>query len=250
MDLEGRDLPVTCDDLSLGCSYFAPPEPRGVVWLFHGIPSVNPPEPGDTGYPGWAEDLARRGWLAGWADLRAVRGSPGYFSIEGWVRDAMAVVEQVRSLPQAQGLRIALVGSSAGGCVSTEAIRRGARADALALMAAPAAWLSFAGDGASGVTRITEEAGMAVAPEVLEDASSWAQEFETITTERAIAQVSVPTLIVHGTADDIVPVEHARLIADKAPHAQVVILEGAGHILRHEPPARAALTDWLDATLG
>lgn len=240
---------MTCEDLTLGCSYLAPDEPRGAVLLLHGIPSVNPPEPGDTGYPGWAEHLAGRGWLAIWADLRAVRRSPGYFSIDGWVRDALAVVDEVRALSEAQGLKLALVGSSAGGCVSTEAVRRGAPADALALMAAPAAWMFFAADTSAGLTRITREAGMAVAPEVLEDPSAWAQEFEAITTQEAIADVSVPTLIVHGTADDVVPVEHAHLIAERAPRAELVILEGAGHILRREPVARDVLDEWLDRTL-
>lgn len=249
MTVEPRDLSVQCDELSLGCSYLAPGRPRGAVILFHGIPSVNPPEPGDTGYPGWAEELAERGWLAAWADLRAVRRSPGYFSIEGWVRDAISVVNEVRALPDARGLGLALVGSSAGGCVSAEALRRGAPGDALALMAAPAAWMSFAADASAGIARITQEAGMAVAPEVLDDPATWAQEFETITAQRAIAGVSLPTLIVHGTADDTVPVEHARLIAENAPHAELVILEGAGHILRHDRRARDALNEWLDRTL-
>lgn len=215
----------------------------------HGIPSVNPPEPWDTGYPGWAKELATKGWLAVWADLRAVRRSAGYFSIEGWVQDALAVVAEVRALPEADDLRVALVGSSAGGCVATEALRRGAAADALALMGAPAAWLSFAGDGRAGVARITEEAGMAVAPDVLDDPKAWAAEFESITTERAIREVSIPTLILHGTADDIVPVEHARMIAANAPDAELVILEGAPHILRHDDRARKVLEDWLDRTV-
>lgn len=250
MSVEVRDLPVECEDAALACSYLAPERPRGAVILFHGIPSVNPPEPGDTGYPGWAEHLAKRGWLAVWADLRAVRRSPGYFSIDGWVRDAMAVINDVRELPEAQGLPLALVGSSAGGCVSTEALHRGAPGDALALMAAPAAWMFFAGDALAGLRRITEEAGMAVAPDVLEDPSAWAQEFETITTQGAIEDVSVPILIVHGTADDVVPVEHAHLIAKGAPHAELVVLEGAGHILRREAEARDVLDEWLDRTLG
>lgn len=249
MDLQPRELPVSCEDLVLGCSYLAPSSPRGAVLLLHGIPSLEPPDVGDTGYPGWAADLAGRGWLAAWADLRAVRRSPGYFSIEGWVRDVLAVVEEVRSLPEAADLPLAVVGSSAGGCVAAEALRRGARTDALALMAAPAAWLSFAGDASAGVSRITQEAGMALDPQVLKDPSAWAAEFETVTTQAAIAHVRVPTLIVHGTADDVVPVEHAELIAAAAPHVEVVILDGAGHQLRREPRARAALDQWLERTL-
>ena len=249
MTLPTIDLDVSCDDNALACSYVSGDEPRGVVLLLHGIPSVNPPPEGDTGYPGWASDLAGKGWLAAWADLRAVRRSPGYFSIEGWARDATAVVDAVRSTPAAAGLALALVGSSAGGCVSAEAVRRGAPVDALALMGSPAEWLSFAGDGPAGLERITRDAGMAVAPEVLADPSAWAEEFRTITTMEAIRDVRIPTLIVHGTADDVVPVEHAHRIAEAAPDAELVILEGAGHILRMEPRARTVLEQWLDRTL-
>lgn len=249
MSVEQRDLPVVSEELALGCSYFAPPDPRGMVVLLHGIPSVNPGAPGDRGYAGWAREIADGGWLASWADLRAVRRSPGFFSIEGWVRDALAIVAEVRRLPEARGLPVAIVGSSAGGCVAAEAIRRGAPADALALVAAPAAWVSFAGDGPAGIERITREAGMAVAPEVVEDPAGWAAEFDTITTQSAIAEVDLPTLILHGTADDVVPVEHAYLIAENAPNAELVILAGAPHVLRLDVRARRALDAWLDRTL-
>lgn len=237
------------EDLELGCSYVANESPRGVLLLLHGIPSVNPPDPDDRGYAGWAEDLAAKGWLAVWGDLRARGASPGYFSIEGWVRDALAVIDGVRNLESARDLPLALIGSSAGGCVSAEAIRRGAKVEALALLGAPAAWLFFAGDGPAGVQRITAEAGMALAPEVLEDPTSWAAEFETITTEDAIAEVKVPTLILHGTADDVVPVEHAHLIAARSTAAELVLIDGAPHILRHDTKAMTVLDEWLDRTL-
>lgn len=250
MNLREVPLEVSSEGIALACRITIPERPRGVVVLLHGIPSVEPPDPADTGYPGWAKVLAAEGWLTAWADLRAARGSTGYFSLEGWVRDCMAVVALVRDLPETRGHRLALVGSSAGGCVSAEAIRRGAAADALALLAAPAAWLSFADGGPAGVKRITEEAGMAVAPEVAEDPSSWAAEFDAITTRVAISQVSVPTLIVHGSADDVVPVEHAHLIAEAAPHAQVEIIEGAGHRLRSDERARRILGSWLERNIG
>lgn len=243
-------IPLDVDGNALNAGAVVPDEPRGVVVVLHGIPSIEPPDPGDTGYPGWAEVLAGDGWLAAWIDMRAVRGSAGYFSLEGWVRDCLGLLTAVNELPQARGKGVALVGSSAGGCVSAEAMRRGGDADALALLAAPAAWISFADGGAAGVTRIMEEAGMAVAPEVVEDPAAWAAEFETITTGAAIAELSVPTLIVHGTADDVVPVEHAHLIAEAAPHAQVEVIQGAGHRLRSDERARRILGSWLERKLG
>jgi len=216
--------------------------------LLHGIPSSAPPDPDDPGYLGLAHEFAARDWAAVWADMRAVRGSEGFFSIEGWVRDAEAVVAAACSLPEAADRPVVLIGSSAGGAVSAETIRRGAPIDALVLLAAPASWVSFAGDPSAGVRRITEEAGMRLSPEVIEDPVAWALEFEGVTTESSIKGVTVPTLIVHGTADDVVPVDHAQRIAARAPDAQVEIIEGAGHQLRRDRRAVDCVFAWLDKT--
>lgn len=218
---------------------------RGMVVLLHGIPSVDPPEPGDTGYPGLARRFAERGWSALWADMRGARGSEGFFSIEGWVRDAMKIVQEAREL-QPDVPFLALVGSSAGGVVSAEAVRRGAPVDALALLAAPAAWMSFAAEPSAGVRRIIEEAGMPLAPDVLDDPTQWAAEFDAVSTELAAPEIKIPLLLVHGTADTVVPVDHVHRIADAAPEAELVVIEGAEHQLRRDERALDAVFEWLE----
>jgi pimeloyl-ACP methyl ester carboxylesterase len=235
--------------LRLSAGACVPTEPRAVVILLHGIPSVGPPDPDDKGYPGWAEALAADGWAAVWADMRSVRQSPGYFSIEGWVRDARAVVDAARALDGVGHLPVALVGSSAGGAVSTEVVRRGAPVDALALLAAPATWITFAGDPQAGVRWVLDKAGMTLAPGVEEDPAVWAAEFDKMSAEDTIAHVKVPTLILHGTADDVVPVEHAHRLANRNPKADLRILEGAGHQLRRVPEAADVLRGWLRQVL-
>ncbi|XBB69985.1 alpha/beta fold hydrolase [Nocardioides sp. WV_118_6] len=40
-----------------------------------------------------------------------------------------------------------------------------------------------------------------------------------------------PTLIAHGTTDRIVPVENARRLARRIPHAELCLLAGAGHVI-------------------
>lgn len=51
--------------------------------------------------------------------------------------------------------------------------------------------------------------------------------------------VDIPTLVVHGTADTVIPAHHGRLLASKVDGAQVVIVEGAAHndvlLFRPEP---------------
>jgi 3-oxoadipate enol-lactonase len=49
----------------------------------------------------------------------------------------------------------------------------------------------------------------------------------------------VPTLILHGTEDQAIPVENAELLADRIPGAELMLLEGAGHLYHSEQPAAA-----------
>jgi pimeloyl-ACP methyl ester carboxylesterase len=42
--------------------------------------------------------------------------------------------------------------------------------------------------------------------------------------------VDVPTLILHGTADHVLPVENAELLAELLPHADVDLFEGGPHL--------------------
>lgn len=247
--MRAYDLSFLCDGRRLVGGAVVPDEPRGSVLLLHGIPSTAPPEPGDAGYPGMAEAFAARGWGAAWVDMRSVRCSGGFFSIEGWVRDARAALDAARALDDLAGLPSAVVGSSAGGAVAATMTARGAPVDALALLAAPATWVSFAGDATEAIRRIREEAGMELLTEVLEDPRQWLSEFEEVSTEKVMPLVRVPVLVVHGTADDVVPVHHASLIAERARAAELRVIEGAGHQLRQVPEAIELVLDWLERTL-
>lgn len=243
--MDTKELRIETPEGSLAGGLCLPPEPKATLVLLHGIPSINPPEPGDTGYPGLAATAAERGFAGAWVDLRGVRSSPGFFSIEGWVRDVETTVAAVRA--EAPGGPLVLVGSSAGGSVATVAVARGLQVDGLALLAAPAVWVTFAASPQEALIRITRLAGMQVAPEASGDPTAWAAEFDSVCAEEAAREVTVPMLVVHGTADDVVPVSHASRIADAAPHAQVEIIEGAGHQLRRDGRALSLLFGWLEA---
>jgi pimeloyl-ACP methyl ester carboxylesterase len=51
-----------------------------------------------------------------------------------------------------------------------------------------------------------------------------------------VERIDVPALVVHGTADGIVPVENGRMLAARLPHAEYVELEARGHNLPLELP--------------
>jgi pimeloyl-ACP methyl ester carboxylesterase len=44
-----------------------------------------------------------------------------------------------------------------------------------------------------------------------------------------LSQIASPTLVLHGTADPMLPVEHGEALAEEIPGATMLTLEGAGH---------------------
>ena len=44
-----------------------------------------------------------------------------------------------------------------------------------------------------------------------------------------LSSIAVPTLVIHGTADPMFPLEHGRALADEIPGARLLPLERAGH---------------------
>jgi 3-oxoadipate enol-lactonase len=53
-------------------------------------------------------------------------------------------------------------------------------------------------------------------------------------------RIGVPALVVHGSADLIVPVENGRMLAERLPRVQYVELKGRGHNLMLEEPETLA----------
>jgi 3-oxoadipate enol-lactonase len=51
-----------------------------------------------------------------------------------------------------------------------------------------------------------------------------------------LARLRKPTLVVHGSADRVIPVENAHLIADQIPGAKLRILPDCGHLYPTEAP--------------
>ena len=44
-----------------------------------------------------------------------------------------------------------------------------------------------------------------------------------------LSSIDVPTLVIHGTADPMFPIDHGEALADEIPGATLVPIEGAGH---------------------
>jgi len=50
----------------------------------------------------------------------------------------------------------------------------------------------------------------------------------------ALASLQIPTLVIHGSDDPLVPVECGKDTAEAVPGAELIIIEGMGHDLPHE----------------
>jgi len=59
-------------------------------------------------------------------------------------------------------------------------------------------------------------------------------------THERLPGIEAPTLVIHGTADELIPVENGRLIASLIPGARLEIFDGVGHLFFWERPEASA----------
>ncbi|HWG08935.1 MAG TPA: alpha/beta fold hydrolase [Solirubrobacteraceae bacterium] len=60
------------------------------------------------------------------------------------------------------------------------------------------------------------------------------------TYERLPELAELPTLVMHGTEDELLPVQNGKLIASRIPGSQLEIFDGVGHLFFWERPQRSA----------
>lgn len=62
-----------------------------------------------------------------------------------------------------------------------------------------------------------------------------------------LPEIRVPTLVIAGTQDKLIPVENSRILASRIPGAESIILEGVGHFMSVEAPeaVNKAIHDFL-----
>jgi pimeloyl-ACP methyl ester carboxylesterase len=59
-------------------------------------------------------------------------------------------------------------------------------------------------------------------------------------TSARLPSIALPTLVIHGDEDLMLPVQNGRMIAGLIPGARLEVLEGVGHMFWWEEPARSA----------
>jgi len=73
---------------------------------------------------------------------------------------------------------------------------------------------------------------------------------DEIDVRRLLPEVSVPTIIFHGTRDKVIPAEEGRILAAEIPNARFVPLNTGNHILLAQEPAWPVFLEELEVFLG
>lgn len=59
-------------------------------------------------------------------------------------------------------------------------------------------------------------------------------------TSARLADLKAPTLVIHGTLDEMLPVQNGHMVAQRIPGARLEIFDGVGHLFFWEEPQRSA----------
>jgi uncharacterized protein len=176
--------------------------------------------------------------------FRGCGTSEGDFAMDGWMADLRSAVDHL--VEQADPSGIWLVGTSTGGSLAIVEAADDPRISGVAALAARADF----DDWANQPRRFLDHArdiGAVRSPSFPLHFDAWARELLRIRPLEAARQLAPrPLLIVHGGDDDAVPVSDARRLALAHGSAELRLVQGAGHRLRHDPRAVAVLLGWLD----
>lgn len=196
-------------------------------------------------FPELADRIATElGWKVLVFTFRGCGDSPGNFSFRGWLEDLLSAVSFLRGQPDVRGVWAA--GFGTGGAISICAAALDADIRGVAAISAPADF----DDWANHPRRLllhAREVGIIRDPTFPSGFDSWAREARGVRAVACVREVAPrPLLVMHGSEDEAVPVFDARVLADAHGDADLRIIEGGEHQLRHDPRAIAVLLGWLD----
>jgi fermentation-respiration switch protein FrsA (DUF1100 family) len=208
----------TADGLVLAAAWKAPRAGRPVVLFFHGN--------GDswTGGASAMAGLAEAGYGIFLPDYRGYGGNPGKPSEAGFYLDGRAALAWLKSKGFAEQ-QVLLVGNSIGAGTATQ----------LATEMTPAALILIS--------------PFSSLPDAVAERLPWVPTRllvrDKFDNSAKLGQISAPILILHGTADGLIPPTHAQRLKQRNPSAKLVLVPDVGHELAYLLQAQRAQMDWL-----
>ena len=221
-------------------------EPRPGVILCHGFP-IGPLDARRSAgtFPQLIDRIGHDlGYAAMTFNFRGTGTSQGDFSLQGWVDDLRTAIDYLTD--ETEPTEIVLLGTNTGGSIAICVAADDPRVAAAGLLSPRADF----DDWAEHPRRFLEHAreiGAIKSPRFPPSVDEWSRAFRRFRpTESARRFAPRPLLVLHGEDDESVPVSDAKQLADAHGSAEVNVLVGAGHRLRHDPRAVAILLGWLD----
>ena len=228
----------------------SPPQPTshrsyGVV-IAHGFPTERGGGSNSTAtMPTLADRVAAEtGFVALAFAARGMQKSEGDFSLDGWRRDLAGAVDLLAERTACND--IWLIGFGTGGALAVVVAQADDRVKGVATVAAPADFEDWARHPRKLLVW-SREVGVVKDQKFPASLDAWAAQLRQLKAVDAAKLLNGKELLVlHGSDDQAVPVQDARDISGAYPRADLRIIGGADHHLRHDPRALAMLIGWLE----
>jgi len=249
--VQRQNITIQVDGLKLPAAVFFPEtkKPSPALCLCHGIPAGKY-NPAEEGYPTLAQRFSDAGFVTIIFNFRGTGLADGNLDMSGWTRDLRAAIDFIYGLDEVDKSRLCLLGSSAGAAVSVYVAANDPRISAVATFACPANFTFLpSGQQVQSLIDHFRSIGLIKDPGFPLSVEEWLKGFSQVSPIRWVEGISPrPLLLLHGDKDDIVPLEHAHKLYERAGEPkELVILPGAGHRLRLEEKALDIALDWLKA---
>jgi len=222
--------------------------PSPTVCICHGIPSGNPPDPSDGGYPLLAERICQEGLAVFIFNFRGTGNSGGNLDMLGWTRDLGTAIDYLCTLSEIDRSHLSLLGFSGGAAVSVFVASQDKRVSSIVACACPSEFTFLTNfDNAPAVIDRFYRIGAIRDKDFPPSVEEWVNGFGRVSPIKYVAGIAPrPLLLVHGGADELVDISHAyKLYARAGEPKQIIIVDGAGHHLRKNDTAMAIVIDWL-----
>ncbi len=216
--------------------------------LLHGFPS------GAVAASDLANDLpeladriaTEMGWVALALRFRGCGSSTGDFSLAGWVDDVHAALAYLHAADPNQAIFVC--GFGTGGALGLVAAAVDEFVSGVAVCGSPADF----DDWASRPERLlahAHEIGVIKTATHPTDFAAWKKQLSQIRATKGAEGFAPRKLaVLHGSEDELVPQLDARMVAEAHGEAELRVIQGAAHQLRHDPRALAILLGWLERT--
>jgi dipeptidyl aminopeptidase/acylaminoacyl peptidase len=249
--MEIKEIRLKADGLELAGELHIPSRDKvhPALCICHGIPAA-PPNPTDRGYTLLAQHFCHAGFITLIFNFRGTGKSQGNLDILGWSRDLQAALDFLYNLKEVDKTHLCLLGFSGGAAVSIYAAAHDSRISSVVTCASPSDFRSLPQrETPLDSIRRFRQIGAIRDKDFPPSIEEWQRGFETITPINWVDRISPrPLLLVHGDADELIPLEHAHKLYQKAKEPkELKIIPGAKHKMRLEKAAMDFVLDWLKA---